>query len=175
MSSRFSTGGASIRPVQAGEEPSVRKLILEMLRESPQAFGETLADAQARTEAEWEQYVESMITPPRHSAYMAADEDGACGFVAGEANNPQTPPGTILVSRLWVEPRQRGTGLGRRLMDIVTRWAMDLNAQQIGLGVTELNTQGMKFYEHLGYFDTGIRAPIPWDPSRQIIILGRKL
>jgi ribosomal protein S18 acetylase RimI-like enzyme len=175
MSSKSPLGNLTIRPVQEQDVLIVRDLILQMLTDSPEAFGETLAEARSRTETEWKQYVESSITPPQHTAFIASDVNGACGFVAGDAANSKTPPGTVLVNRLWVAPRQRGTGLGRQLMDIITKWANEQNAQQIGLGVTELNISAMKFYEHLGYIDLGVRTPIPWDLSRQIIILGRKL
>jgi ribosomal protein S18 acetylase RimI-like enzyme len=175
MASQMSTETAAIRPVQIRDVAIVRELLLRMLTDSPQAFGETLAEAQARDEVEWRQYVENAILRPYHSAFISIDEQGTCGFVTGDAANPQTPPNTVLVSRLWVAPHQRGTGLGRRLMDTITEWAKEQGAQLIGLGVTEMNLNAMKFYEHLGYIDTGLRFPLPGDPTKQIIILGRSL
>jgi ribosomal protein S18 acetylase RimI-like enzyme len=145
-----------------------------MLTDSPEAFGETLAEAQARTAEDWYYYVEQ-TTLAHQSAFISIADYGACGFVSGDSANPQTRPGTVVVSRLWVAPRKRGLGLGHQLMDVVTAWAHAEGAQLIGLGVTEMNVGAMKFYENLGYTDTGIRAPLPWDPTKQIIILGRRL
>ncbi len=175
MSSPTSINVVTIRTVQIQDLDIARQLILQMLTDSPEAFGETLSEAQARTDPDWEGYLQSMITPSGHTAFIAFDQRGACGYIAGDATNPQTPSGTVMVSRLWVAPRQRGTELGRQLMDVATKWASEQNAQFIGLGVTEMNLNAMKFYEHLGYIDTGMRFPLPWDQARQIIILGRKL
>jgi GNAT superfamily N-acetyltransferase len=157
------------------DTPTVRAVIFEMLSESPLAFGESLADAQARSEDDWSALVQNLITPGIRIAFLAYDEDGACGFVCADSDLPQAGADTVVISRLWVAPRQRGSGLGKRLMDVVTEWAHEKNAVLLGLGVTEMNTNAMRFYEHLGYKDTGMRFPWPPDPTKQIIVLGRAL
>jgi GNAT superfamily N-acetyltransferase len=60
-------------------------------------------------------------------------------------------------------------------MEAITKWALEQGANQIGLGVTEMNIEGLHFYEHLGYTDLGFRAPWPPDPTKQILILGRRI
>ncbi len=175
MSSQTFTENITIRPVQIQDLPIVKSLILQMLTDSPYAYGETLKDALERTEMAWSQHIEDMSILTHHAAFIAFNQDDACGFVTGDATSPQAPPGTIIVGHLWVAPQQRGTGLGRELMATITEWAHEQHAQFLGLGVTEMNTNAMKFYEHLGYTDTGIRFPLSWDPTKQIIILGRKL
>ena len=146
-----------------------------MLTDSPLAFGENLAEAQARTPEEWRDLVEYLIAAPMRTAFLAADESGACGFVCADSSFPEAPADTVLISRLWVAPRQRGTGLGRKLMQAATQWARKRHAGLVALGVTEMNTTAMEFYMHLGYKDVGIRTPWPPDPSKQIIILGKEL
>jgi GNAT superfamily N-acetyltransferase len=148
---------------------------MEMLADSPLAFGETLPEAQSRTAEEWQDLVAQLITRPIRTAFLASDEQGSCGFVCVDSAWAEAPPNTVVVSRLWVAPRQRGTGLGRRLMEVVTEWATQKHAGLLGLGVTEMNTSALQFYEHLGYTDTGMRFPWPPDPSKHIIILGRPL
>lgn len=166
---------APIRLIQPVDWPMVRDITLQMLTEAPQAFGETLIAAQAHAPTDWIRFVEHFADSARASAFVAEDEDGACGFVCGDATDPRPPQGTVLVSRLWVAPHQRGTGLGKALMEAVTQWAAAHDADQITLGVTEVNQAVLKFYQHLGYSDTGIRAPWPADPTKNITILRRRL
>lgn len=175
MSSQSIIIVAAIRNVQTQDTDTVKELILQMLTDSPDSFGDTLTEAQARTDTDWSRYVQGMISLPDHNAFIAFNQQRACGFVAGDAANLQTPPNTVLVSHLWVASQQRGTGLGRQLMEAVTKWAMNQNARRIALGVTEMNPNAIKFYEHLGYIDTGLRFPLRWDETKQIIILGRQL
>lgn len=164
-----------IRLIQSADWPIVRDITLQMLADAPHAFGETLTEAQARVQADWIKFVEHFTDVTRACAFMAEDEVGACGFVCVDATDPRPPQGTVLVSRLWVAPHRRGTGLGKALMEAATQWASARDADQIALGVTEMNPDVLKFYQHLGYNDTGFRAPWPADPTKNVIVLGRRL
>jgi hypothetical protein len=63
---------AKIRPVRRDDIVVVRDLMLRMLSDAPKAFGETFTTAQARTDAEWAQYV----------AHIAESSAVARGFIA---------------------------------------------------------------------------------------------
>jgi ribosomal protein S18 acetylase RimI-like enzyme len=168
-------GAANIRVVEPGDASVVRNVIIAMLSDSPQAFGESLVEARNRTEQAWQTLVDHLIAPGLRAAFLAFDDQGACGFVCTDSSFPEAPPETVVISRLWVAPRQRGSGLGRRLMEAATTWAQEKRASLIALGVTEMNAQAIEFYEHLGYSDLGMRVPWPPDPSKNIIVLGRSL
>ena len=60
-------------------------------------------------------------------------------------------------------------------MDVVTRWAEEQGMDQIFVGITETNLGVLKFFEHLGYHDTGIRGQVSGDWPRQLIMMARKL
>lgn len=166
---------ATIRVVRPQDWRIVRDVTLKLLADSPHAFGETLAEAEARSTADWQAWTQQLADPTRGCGYLAEDGFGACGFVRGDMTMPQLPPGAALAGQLWVAPRQRGTGLGRLLMDAVTNWATTRGAEQIVLGITETNLNVVKFYEHLGYSDTGMRVPIPGHLPRHIIVMARRL
>ena len=70
MSTLTATRVASIRHAQIHDANTIRELILQMLEDSPEAFGETLAEAQSRTDTDWQRYVEDIIQPPHHSAFI---------------------------------------------------------------------------------------------------------
>lgn len=175
MTSVSGIGEPAVRAVRAGEWRLVRDVYLSMLQDSPEAFGETLAEAQARSAAEWSTFVDRCAEGAAISAFVAEDHTGVCGFVRGDTSDPRTPPGTALVSLLWVAPRRRGAGLGRRLMEAVTQWAERRNALRITLGVAESNLGVQKLYEHLGYSDTGIRVPLPSNPALQVVVMMKPL
>ncbi len=165
----------TIRVVEPEDTLAVANVVISMLSDSPLAFGESLLDAQNRSQHEWQALVDHLVASGVRTAFLAFDEQGACGFICADSSFPEAPPETVVISRLWVSPRQRGSGLGRRLMEAATSWARDKRAAMVALGVTEMNTQAIQFYEHLGYSDLGMRVPWPQDPHKKIIILGRKL
>ena len=163
-----------IRTVSLEDEEAVRAVILRMLEDAPMAFGETLAEARGRSQQEWRAIVEHMIRPGA-TALLASDELGACGFLYADSANPEAPPETVVISRVWVAERQRGSGLGRRLMETAAEWSAQQHVSMLALGVTEMNVDALQFYEHLGYRQLGMRMPWPPDPTKQIILMGREL
>ncbi len=168
-------GAASIRVVLPQDAHLVGKIIVAMLADSPLAFGENSAEAQKRTDPEWQELVNYLVAPGLRTAFLASDDLGSCGFVCADSSFPEAALDTVVISRLWVAPRQRGSGLGRRLMETATDWARSKHAALVALGVTEMNTSAIQFYKHLGYRDIGLRVPWPPDPSKQIIVLGKDL
>jgi ribosomal protein S18 acetylase RimI-like enzyme len=174
MPTSHSGDSVSIRLIQPKDWPIVRDVILKMYTDAPYAIGGSLAEEEARTMQEWQQYAGKLADTTHACGYLAEDAHGACGFVEGDADYPLLPPGAVAVFRLWVTPRQRGTGLGRKLMDAVTEWAASWGADQVTLGVKETNVNVLKFYEHLGYQDIGVRVQMPNDPAN-VIIMGRRL
>lgn len=165
----------TIRPVRAGDWPIVRDVCAQMLLDAPGAFEETIAEVEGRPTSEWVLFVERCAKMIDMSAFLAEDGSGVCGFIRADMTDPRTPPGTVVVSKLWASPRQRGRGLGRELMDVVTRWAQERQAARISLGVAESNLKVQKFYERLGYTDIGIRVPILSNPPIQAVIMSRRL
>ncbi len=165
----------TIRAVHAGDGPIVRDVCVQMLLDAPGAFNATLAEVEGRSSSEWVLLVERCAKRTDMSAFLAEDGSGVCGFVRADATDPRIPPGTVLVSQLWAAPRQRGMGLGRELMNAVTKWAEDRQATRISLGVIESNLEAQKFYERLGYADIGIRVPLSSNPTMQVVVMARRL
>jgi ribosomal protein S18 acetylase RimI-like enzyme len=148
---------------------------MQMLLDAPAAFKMTLAEVECRSPSEWVTFVERCAEGTDMSAFLAEDSSGVCGFVRADATDPRIPPGTVLVSQLWAAPRQRGRGLGRELMNAVTKWAEERQAARISLGVAESNLEAEKFYERLGYVDSGMRVPLASNPTLQVVVMVRRL
>jgi GNAT superfamily N-acetyltransferase len=148
----------------------IREVILMMLADAPHAFGDAIEEAESRERNEWQRWIKQL-----GCVCIAEDHEGMCGFILGANTLPQLPPGAAIAARLWVAPRQRGRGLGRKLMEVVTHWAEEQGMDQINVGITDTNPGIVKFYEHLGYHDTGIREQVSNDSSRQLIVMERKL
>ena len=76
---------------------------------------------------------------------------------------------------MWVEPSRRSNGIGATLVEQVLGWARTWDARSVILAVTESNTGGAAFYEHLGFVDTGEREPLRQGSELRVRIMRREL
>jgi ribosomal protein S18 acetylase RimI-like enzyme len=57
----------------------------------------------------------------------------------------------VIIDNLAVGPRWQRRGLATALVDAVTEWARQRNAQQLELDVWEANADALRFYEAAGF------------------------
>ena len=140
----------TIRTLQEGDWETLRDLRLRALADSPDSFGFTLADAHTQPESYWRGWAS------RRQPWAAIDDSGAyVGLVS--AGIPE--PGHGHFGALWVDPKMRGTGLGRRLVELVCDWARDQGCTSMAMTVTEGNP-AERLYLSLGFTFTGERHPL---------------
>ncbi len=89
------------------------------------------------------------LTPPRGLVLIAREDGEAVGSGALKLHQP----GIAEIKRMWVAPRVRGRGLGRRLLE-----ALELAATEAGKSVTRLDSNGqltaaIAMYRSHGYRD----------------------
>ena len=64
------------------------------------------------------------------------------------------------VISMWVDPRARGAGVGRALLDAVVAWARTHEPRVIRLSVTDGNDEARRLYQRFGFRDTGVTEPL---------------
>jgi GNAT superfamily N-acetyltransferase len=141
-----------IRTTNEDDWQAVRALRLEMLRDYPLAYGETLGHALIVDEAGWRLRA-SRGTRPGQTSIVAIDGERWVGHMGGYI--PDATSGPLLVG-VYVAPDYRGdaTGVSRLLLDAVEDWAR-LHGATLRLEVHEDNPRARRFYEKLGFTLTG--------------------
>lgn len=142
----------TIRTTTADDWQAVRALRLEMLRDFPIAYGETLEHALEVDEANWRLRGARGETEGQTSV-VAIEGSRWVGHMGGYI--PDATSGPMLVG-VYVAPDHRGddAGVARRLLDAVEEWARD-HGSTLRLEVHEQNPRAIRFYEKLGYTLTG--------------------
>jgi hypothetical protein len=72
-----------IRALQPHEAALVREVRLRALAESPNAFGETLQQAQVQPNSYWEELTHSVTQPNSHVMFLAEQAEQVVGFAFG--------------------------------------------------------------------------------------------
>ena len=154
-----------VRRVVEDDWAALRAVRLEMLADTPLAYLETVADAEARSEGEW-----------RFRAHRGSAGGTDLGLCAEPADAPGTwvgylacfvdAPGQGHVVSVYVAPPHRGTGLATGLLDAVRAWAThEAGLNRLHLFVHEHNDRAAAFYRRYGFTATGYREPYEPDPS----------
>ena len=157
----------SIRPTTDDDWREVRALRLEMLADTPIAFGETLEHALTVGQAEWRMRGKRG-TADGGTVMAAITDDGRWIGTMGA----YTPVGTTvpMLVGVYVTPEYRGelAGVTSALLDRVEEWAR-ARADRMTLHVHEDNVRAHAYYAKKGYRDNGVTIPYALDPSRREI------
>ncbi len=170
-----------IRKVEKSNGHLLRELHLRMYADSPHAFGESLAEAQAMPMERWEGRARKLAEAGEAVGFVAMQGDRAVGFIAGLVGQYRDgaihsdPRDTVTMARAWVDPQSRRSGIGRALAQAVESWACDKGAEMLEVQVTENNGAAIEFYKKLGFVDTGRREPLLSNQTLQIRFLSRSL
>ncbi|MBD8728847.1 GNAT family N-acetyltransferase [Frigoribacterium sp. CFBP 13707] len=156
-------GGVTVRPTTADDWREVRDLRLEMLADTPRAFGETLAAAQPLDEQAWR--LRAARGTSATGVFLAA-VDEADGRWLGTMGGYLPEPGHPVLVGVYVTPTSRGAaaGVADALLDGVVEWARG-HGDALFLQVHEANDRAIAFYRRRGFAPTGATSPYPLDPT----------
>jgi GNAT superfamily N-acetyltransferase len=160
-----------VRPMVEADWRDYRAIRVEMIEDTPSAFGETLESVNARTEVEWRQRASNDSTDSIRWAAITADGVwiGSMGAYVDRTD------GMTLVG-VYVAPRYRGDGPGvtSALLEAVEHWASE-RADRIRLDVHESNVRARAAYAKRGFVETGSTQPYPLDPTQTEVEMIKQL
>ena len=160
-----------VRALIPHEASLLKRLRLRALAEAPYAFGQSLTEAEARTDAYWESLARGRDGPGGWITLVADELSHAAGLAFGIASEDEPPTGRV--AGMWVDPESRGSGVGRVLLEAVIGWARARSLARLELWVTEGNAAAIGLYERAGFYDTGRRDALPSNPALGTIHMAR--
>jgi GNAT superfamily N-acetyltransferase len=143
-----------IRRIARTDGPTLRDLRLRSIADSPDAFGQPLAEALARPDIEWWRSARQASLGEDRTWLIAEEAGRTVGVVQGRRRRPFT----LMVFSMWVDPSARRLGVGRMLIGALEEWAFGWGASETLLWVMAGNHRAIEFYRDLG-FDTLSRGP----------------
>ena len=145
-----------------------RALRLEMIADTPHAYLETLADAEARTDDEWRARAARNTLPGSTGLAAVATEGERAGHWIGtmSAYLPEGGEGALLVG-VYVTPSWRGVaaGVSDALLTGIEEWAAQ-HGDVLTLEVHQDSIAARRFYKRRGFEETGRVLPYPLNPKQ---------
>ena len=161
-----------VRSTRADDWREVRALRLEMLADTPNAFGETFDHASRVAEPEWR--IRGARGENHNGAQFAAITEG--GQWVGTMGAFVTDRGQALLVGVYVSPRFRGvaSGVTDALLTAVEDWCRP-RFSTITLHVHENNPRARAAYERRGFEYTGERLPYVLNPAETELAMVKRL
>jgi len=162
----------TIRATSADDWREVRALRLEMLADTPNAFGETLDHATRIAEPEWRERG-ARGEQPNGAQFAAITGDGRW---IGTMGAFVTQRGEALLVGVYVSPRFRGikSGVTDALLTAVEDWCRP-RFGTLALHVHEQNPRARAAYERRGFEYTGERLPYVLDSAETELAMVKRL
>jgi ribosomal protein S18 acetylase RimI-like enzyme len=160
-----------VRTARPDEWRRVRDLRLRALVDAPDAFGSTFERERANRKPGWLQWI-SGWEGAVNRLLIADDGDEWVGMAVGSRTGEDE---LAHLYAMWVDPRSRRAGVGRRLVEEVLAWASAAGAREIELGVTAINRSAVIFYERLGFTDTGGRHALRDRCALEVVVMRRRI
>lgn len=155
----------TLHRMRAEDWTAFREIRLQMLRDTPLAYLETIDDALGHPDAEW-LFRTTRAAAPGNIGVAAVGPEGTW---VGVMNGFLPAPDTAKLVGVWLHPEHRGPagGAATLMLDAVVRWAREeTGAERLVLLVHEDNLRAIAFYRRGGFVPTGHREPYPLDRSR---------
>ena len=156
-----SSQGVVVRRVRPDEVAEFKAIRLRALADTPDAFGQTLAQAEAMPESLWLERVARGAAGAESVLLVAVDRttDEWLGMTGSYFEDGQ--PEIANVVSVWVAPEARRRGVGRRLQAAAQAWAVFRGAREQRLWVTDTNEAARALYLAEGFTLTGKTQPHP--------------
>jgi GNAT superfamily N-acetyltransferase len=156
-----------VRPLEPHEVNFHRELRIRVLGDSPDSFGETASEAEARPRSYWEELTRSVTEPNRHVMFVAFEGNAVVGTTYGLLDKERKDTGRV--GGMWVEATQRRRGVGRALLAAVLGWARTRGLKHVGLWAPASEPAAVALYSGAGFKGTGRQRPLPTNANLHII------
>ncbi len=134
-----------IRLLETQDLDVFKRLRLEALSSTPEAYAASLEDWQALPEMEWLRRITETLV---FVAFRRREPMGMMGLIP---KKPSKMAHRAKIVMVYVREEERGTGVACDLLDCLTRHARSIGIRQLELGVNADNSRAIRFYEREGY------------------------
>ncbi|MGX5656603.1 GNAT family N-acetyltransferase [Geodermatophilus nigrescens] len=157
--------GVRVREAGDGDHAAVRRMLTAYHLTTEREKGCPVDDA-ARLPSAYRAEI-AAGRPATGRLFLLLDDDA--GAVGTYVLAPTPDRSTAELKRLWIEPAERGRGLGELALRDAVRRCADAGTGTLRLSVWEWRSAAISLYRRMGFTDHP-----PWDPRPGLVFLGRR-
>ncbi|MFJ7746408.1 GNAT family N-acetyltransferase [Peribacillus sp. NPDC097295] len=107
--------------------------------------------------------------------YVHAEVAGYLKVNVNEAQTEKEGNDSLEIERIYIRKEFQGQGLGHHLINKALELAKEQNKQKIWLGVWEKNEGAIKFYERMGFTQSGTHSFYMGDEKQTDLVMTKML
>jgi ribosomal protein S18 acetylase RimI-like enzyme len=135
-----------------------KSIRLDSLKESPNAFGSTLKREASFSDDIWAKRLIKIDDDAKNLPLIVEINAQPVGLASGRIAPLKS--NIVHVYQMWVNPKYRGLGIGKLLLDQIVLWTKSININHIALSVTNRNSPAKILYLSYGFRATGEFEPL---------------
>lgn len=139
-----------VRRINHGEANMYRSVRLRALRDAPDAFTTTYAEALAREPETWREQSDRAATDTHRAIFLALWSGEPVGLAALYSHPELNNTGELL--QVWVAAAHRGDGTASTLLDTLLHWGVREAGFRLVLAEVKIsNLRALGFYHKYGF------------------------
>ena len=142
-----------IRQLSAEDAAFYQEVRLRALREHPEAFATSVAEAAARP---LEEIARRVASSDHHVTFGALEQDQLVAIATLVRSEKTKVRHRATLAAMYVAPEVRGRSLGQRLLEQVLVLAREWGVSDVSLAVTVGNHEARHLYESAGFISYGV-------------------
>lgn len=141
---------AAIRPIRPDEVSELYGLRLRALREDPDAFDQTVDDAERKGSSPITELI-SAADSGRDLVLVVEACEGLKGLVVVSRSRRPRSQHRARLWGMWVAPEVRGRGVGGALLSGAVEWCREQGVEMVDLWVVTDHAGAIRVYERAGF------------------------
>ncbi|QQR89006.1 MAG: GNAT family N-acetyltransferase [Myxococcales bacterium] len=141
-----------VRSFLPDDYEAFRELRLHALRHQSGAFASSLKEEEILSRKQW---IEK-LSGAEATSFLAWDESVLVGMCGVYSLARMRIRHKAYVWGMYIDPKQRGKGVGEKLLEQCKQWAIENNKRTLLLAVMQNNTSAIRLYERFGFVRYGL-------------------
>lgn len=113
---------------------------------------------------DYEQQIKHATRHPSEHLLVLEEEGGVCGFIWLALITTMVEPFVGYIKNIYVAPRLRGQGYGKRLLQAADEWFQARGCTKVCLDASVCNTRAVELYRLAGYEPVRYRMEKTYGP-----------
>ena len=141
----------SIRPLEEGDLPALTDIYNHYVRETPITF-----DIEPRSLDQRRQWAAGFASTGRYQCFVAVKDGAPLGWASSHRYNERAAYDTTVLSSVYLAPRARGQGLGRKLYGALFEALAGEDVHRVFVDITLPNEASVRLHLGFGFASVGI-------------------